>query len=157
MECKLINSSPNDINNITGTVLHNRGIKNPCKYLHLTDDVVYSYKLLDNIDNAVRCFCKVAPEESRKVHIIVDSDVDGYTSSAIMYMYLKTVCPMWEVTYSLHDKKQHGLSEDIIIPKDTQLLIIPDAGSNDVEQCCKLKEENALLDIIILDLSLIHI
>lgn len=27
MECKLINSSPNDINNITGTVLHNRGIK----------------------------------------------------------------------------------------------------------------------------------
>lgn len=157
MECKLINSSPNDINDITGTVLHNRGVKNPCKYLHLTDDVVYSYKLLDNIDNAVRCFCKVAPEESRKVHIIVDSDVDGYTSSAIMYMYLKTVCPMWEVTYSLHDKKQHGLSEDITIPKDTQLLIIPDAGSNDVEQCCKLKEENALLDIIILDHHIIEI
>lgn len=156
MEYKLIDYSRNNINNIVDTVLRNRGVEKVEEYLSLTDDVLCSYKLLQNIDNAVKCFCKVAPEESRNVHIIVDPDVDGYTSAAIMYMYIKSVCPSWKITYSLHDKKQHGLSDEIIIPSDTQLLIVPDAGSNDIKQCHMLKKSNHNLDIIILDHHLIE-
>ena len=49
----------------------------------------------------------------------------------------------------LHEKKKHGLSNDITIPEGTTLLIIPDAGSNDYKELKKLKDRG--IDVIILD------
>lgn len=53
------------------------------------------------------------------------------------------------VTVLTHDGKQHGL-KDIMskIPDDTKLLIVPDAGSNDVDECSTLSSH---MDICILD------
>lgn len=121
----------------------------------MTDDVLNSYKLFKNIEEAVNCFCKHTDNNS-KIHIIVDSDVDGYTSGAIMYSYINRLFPKCKLSYSLHTKKQHGLSDDVKIPKDIGLLIIPDAGSNDIEECKVLKESNPALDIIILDHHIIE-
>lgn len=46
--------------------------------------------------------------------------------------------------------KCHGLTDnDFAIPEGTKLLIIPDAGTNDIEACKRLKEQG--YDIIILD------
>jgi single-stranded-DNA-specific exonuclease len=143
------------LNNIIDTVLKNRGIDNINEYLSLTDKVLYSYKLFKNIDKAVQCFNKHTDNNSN-IHIVVDSDVDGYTSGAIMYSYINDLFPNCRLSYSLHTKKQHGLSNDIEIPKDIELLIIPDAGSNDIEECKKLKENNSNLDIIILDHHIIE-
>lgn len=47
-----------------------------------------------------------------------------------------------------HVAKQHGLASDIKVPESTSLLVIPDAGSNDVMQCQELSKA---MDIIILD------
>jgi len=67
-----------------------------------------------------------------------------------MYKYIKLMDADYPVKYILHSKpKAHGLSEDVIIDDDIKLLIIPDAASNDVEQCKELKNKG--IDIIILD------
>lgn len=138
----------NDIDNPKQTILLNRGIENWKQYLNLSEDCTHDFNLLDNIDKAVSCFINHIEKKSR-IHIIVDSDVDGYTSASMVYRYIKHLGEDINVTYSLHTKKQHGISEDVEIPDDCKLLIVPDAGSNDVEQCKKLVEKG--IDIIILD------
>ena len=148
MNYRLIKNSLNDIDNPKQTILLNRGIENWKQYLNLNEDCIHDFNLLKNIDKAVNCFVKHIENKSR-IHIIVDSDVDGYTSASMVYRYIKQLRKDINVTYSLHTKKQHGISEDIEIPKDCELLIIPDAGSNDIEQCKELTEKG--IDVIILD------
>ena len=148
MNYRLIKDSLNDIDNPKQTILLNRGIENWKQYLNLNEDCIHDFNLLKNIDKAVSCFVKHIENKSR-IHIIVDSDVDGYTSASMFYRYIKQLGENINVTYSLHTKKQHGISEDIEIPKDCELLIIPDAGSNDIEQCKELVEKG--IDVIILD------
>ena len=148
MKYKLIENSLNDITNPKQTILLNRGIKDWELYLNLNENCTYDYRLLENIDEAVKCF-KSHVSSYTNIHIIVDSDVDGYTSASMIYRYIKYLDDEANVTYSLHTKKQHGISDDITIPNDCNLLIVPDAGSNDIEQCKKLKEQG--IDVLILD------
>lgn len=148
MNYELIENSLNDINNPVETILKNRGVIDWKQYMKLNDDCIYPYSMLSNMGQAVECMKKHI-ENKNRIHIIVDSDVDGYTSGSMMYRYLKLVDPKLDITYSLHTAKQHGLSYDIEVPDNCNLLIIPDAGSNDVEQCKELKEKG--IDIIILD------
>lgn len=148
MNYRLIKNSLNDIDNPKQTILLNRGIENWKQYLNLNEDCTHDFNLLDNIDKAVSCFINHIEKKSR-IHIIVDSDVDGYTSASMVYRYIKHLGEDINVTYSLHTKKQHGISEDVEIPDDCELLIVPDAGSNDVEQCKELTEKG--IDVIILD------
>lgn len=138
----------NDIDNPKQTILLNRGIENWKQYLNLNEDCTHDFNLLKNIDKAVSCFIKHIENKSR-IHIIVDSDVDGYTSASMVYRYIKHLGEDIDVTYSLHTKKQHGISDDVEIPSDCELLIVPDAGSNDIEQCKELTEKG--IDVIILD------
>ena len=138
----------NDIDNPKQTILLNRGIENWKQYLNLNEDCTHDFNLLKNINKAVSCFIKHIENKSR-IHIIVDSDVDGYTSASMVYRYIKKLGEDIEITYSLHTKKQHGISEDVELPTDCELLIVPDAGSNDIEQCKELSEKG--IDVIILD------
>ena len=138
----------NDICHITDSIFVNNGIEDIDTYTHLTDDVIIPYDKLDNIDKAVECFDKHISNNDT-VTLIVDCDVDGQCSSALVYMYIRKNNKEIPIHYLIHSGKQHGLSPDIMIPDDTKLLIIPDAGSNDVEQCKELSEKG--IDIIILD------
>lgn len=140
MKYELIGS--NDTGNIIETVLHNRGIEDPNTYLHLTNIVVQDYNKLSNIQEAVRCFIKHY-EAHDKITIMPDEDTDGYTSSAMLYLYIKTLDPDYPVEYIMHSRpKMHGLgsNEYTRIPDDTKLLIIADAGTNDAN------EFNTLID-----------
>lgn len=148
MNYRLIKNSLNDIDNPKQTILLNRGIENWKQYLNLNEDCTHDFNLLKNIDKAISCFINHIEKKSR-IHIIVDSDVDGYTSASMVYRYIKHLGEDIDVTYSLHTKKQHGISEDVEIPSDCELLIVPDAGSNDIEQCKELTEKG--IDVIILD------
>lgn len=81
-----------------------------------------------------------------KTLVIVDSDCDGFTSSAILINYLHDFFPNWVETkldYIFHEGKQHGLNDHIlnILKQDYKLVIIPDAGSNDSNECtCLFKQ-----------------
>ena len=132
------------------TILCNRGIKDIEKYLSLSSDDTHNYFLLSNIKDAVNCFVEHIRKNSN-IHIIVDPDVDGNVSAAMIYRYIKNDLEyQGRVTYSIHTQKQHGISSDINVPNDCNLLIVPDAGTNDVQQCKGLKDSN--VDILILSL-----
>lgn len=131
------------------TILFNRGIKDIEKYLSLSNDDTHNYSLLSNIKDAVNCFVEHIHKNSN-IHLIVDPDVDGNVSAAMIYRYIKNDLEyQGKVTYSIHTQKQHGISSDIDVPNDCNLLIVPDAGTNDVQECKRLRDSN--IDILILD------
>ena len=148
MKYKLIGS--NDTSDIAKTILNNRGISNVNKYLHLDKDDIEDYNDLDNIQEAVECFVEHF-ENKKNIFIIPDEDADGYTSASMMYLYIKELDSKYPVHYILHNNpKVHGLNDcDDSVLSSGDLLIIPDAATNDAEQCNKLIERG--VSIIILD------
>lgn len=140
----------NNTNNIIETILSNRGVTNPLQYMCLSEDCVCDWKDLDNIDDAINCFVTHF-ENNNDITILVDCDPDGYSSAAMMYLYIKSMDKHYPVHYMIHKKpKSHGLSDDDFdIPENTKLLIVPDAGTNDCEKCNELIANG--IDIIILD------
>ena len=148
MKYRLIKDSLNDECNVQKTILLNRGVENWKEYLNIDESCVNDYSMLDNIHEAVLCYISHLDRGS-KIHVIVDPDVDGFCSASEIIRYTKKVKPEANITYSLHTQKQHGISEDITIPEDIDLLIVPDAGSNDVNQCKGLDENG--IDVIVLD------
>lgn len=148
LKYKLIENSKNDINNITETIFLNRGITNYKSFIDLDKNSICDYSLLNNIKEAVECYIKHINNKS-KIKIVVDPDVDGFVSASLIYKYTKLIDNSSNISYTLHTKKQHGLTDDIIIEEDIDLLIVPDAGSNDIEKCKYYKNKN--IDIIILD------
>ena len=142
----LIEGSLNDASRPAQTILHNRGIQNAESYMSLGPNALNSHMLLPNIIPAVQCLASHLKDE---IHVIVDPDVDGYTSAAMLISYLRKVQPGVRVTWHLHTQKQHGITQDISIPSTAGLLIVPDAGSNDIEACKSISQNGT--DIIVLD------
>ena len=150
MQIKLINTMREDIP-YSYQILSNRGVdlNNIEQFLNTTDEVINDYKNLDNIDLGVKTLLKHIGK-GNKILIQVDADVDGYTSAAVLYNYLRSNFPNANLYYQVHDEKMHGLeiTEDIL-NNEYQLIIVPDAGSNEYDKHKILKDKD--IDIIILD------
>lgn len=156
MKYKLINT-PNDNYNAQVQVLTNRGLKeNEIQhYMNLTekdlnDPEIFGEQLLHNAASTIKKHLDAGSD----ICNIIDCDDDGYTSSAILINYLYDICPgstVDHVHYFLHEGKQHGLADamDWIENIMPGLVIIPDAGSNDIEEIAKLHELG--IEVIILD------
>lgn len=118
------------INNI----LKNRGIKEVEKWKNANWDDINSPYLFgeERVEKAVD-FLRDAVQYHQRVCVIVDADCDGYTSAAIIINYLDKLIS-WNnetdnISYILHEGKQHGLEDTFDqISDDTDLVIIPDAG-----------------------------
>ena len=85
------------------------------------------------------------------IFIQIDSDADGYTSASLLINYLHRLFPYFvenHITYRMHTGKQHGIILDTI-PKDTNLVIIPDAGSNQYEEHEILNKMG--IDVLVID------
>lgn len=137
--------------NIIEKVLWNRGIKDFKKYLSLDESVEIPFTKLNKIKNAVSMF-DTHFKNRDKIEILVDTDPDGYTSAAALYLYIKKMDSDYPIYYILHKgTKAHGLDDQITISNGTKLLIIPDAGTNDYKQCKKFIDNNIVEDILILD------
>ena len=133
-------------------VLFNRGI-NPKDIEHFkypsVNDLVNPEKLEHIKDGVVMLISHI--ERNDKIFIQVDSDCDGYTSSAILINYLNCLFPHYvqtQISYRIHDGKQHGLLTDTI-PSDVKLVIAPDASSNDYEQHKELHDRG--IDVLVID------
>ena len=150
MKYQLINNSLNDISRPVETVLKNRGVEDWKQYLNLDKSVVQDYNSLNGIQEAVECFVKHYNNRD-KILVMPDEDNDGYSSSAMLYLYIKALDENYPVEYMLHNRpKSHGLANyDYTIPEDVKLFIIADASSNDAIQCNELIKQG--IDIIILD------
>lgn len=92
-------------------------------------------------------------KKNNKIGILVDVDIDGYTSAAIVYIFLHRYLKHKNIEVLFHDNsKEHGLQEDIMnkaIDSKVSLLIVPDAASEDYEQHRILNERE--IDLLILD------
>lgn len=135
-------------------ILTNRGVpyNEINAYLNTTDDDVNSFFCFgeDKLKSAAAALIKCINADA-EAEVIVDSDCDGFTSSALLINYLYDLFPAWvnnKLTWFMHTGKQHGLS-DFIPRENTKLIIIPDAGSNDYEYHKKYSDKG--IDIIILD------
>lgn len=151
MVYKLYKNGNNDTSNVIKEVLKNREIDDYYKYLHLDDSVIIPYDKLDNINDAVECFVDNFNNRN-KITIVVDPDPDGYCSAAMMYLYIKALDNDYHVDYIMHNgAKSHGLDDIIqdLIKQEPHLLIVPDAGTNDIDECKQLSENG--WRIIILD------
>ena len=139
-------------------VLTNRGIpyNEINHYLNTTDEDINSYNGFgeDNLKHAAAALIRCI-QLDQKALVIVDCDCDGYTSAAVLINYLHDYFPNWvesKLDFVMHEGKQHGLNDqmDLLIGSDYQLLLVPDAGSNDVNECSYLVKDQDM-DVIILD------
>lgn len=132
-------------------VLVNRGIPESKirDFLNTSDEVINSYMLLDNIEDAAKTLLYHVNKLSN-ILIQVDSDVDGFTSAATLYNWIKGNFPEANLHYQVHDEKTHGLhiTEDILANK-YELIIVPDAGSNEYEKHKRVHDLG--IKLIILD------
>lgn len=158
MKYKAINSGFDFINetNLLHVLLANRGVEDAYKLLHLDESVVYDGMLLKNMKEALELFNKHIENSKTKtvrIHVIVDSDFDGYSSACLMIKYIQEFINKNKldiiITYSLHQGKEHGIVLKELEDYEFDLLIIPDAGTNDVKQCQELFNKG--IDILILD------
>lgn len=131
-------------------ILKLKGIKDINSFLNPTVKNTESELLFDNIEKARDVFVKHIENKS-VMDLLVDCDVDGFTSASNIYQYIKKINPNIEIRCFIHKGKIHGLSEfvDSMCEDDSKLIIVPDAGSGDLKECKKLIERGK--DIIILD------
>lgn len=144
------------IKTLKDIILENREItKNEANFLlNPTSEYVENPFKLKNMSEGIQLFIEELDNESN-IGLLVDSDNDGYCSSALMYLFLINECsyPKEKIQIFHHQKKTHGLSDDKVFKEikksDVNFMIIPDAGSNDIEQIkdlLKLGKKVLILD-----------
>lgn len=151
IEYELISSRP--ANGLIDTILLNRGVQNPSEFLNLFDKDYTPPSSLEfkNMKEGAKMLVHHVFNND-KMFVQIDSDCDGLTSAALFINYLNILFPHYaqaNITYRLHDEKVHGLINMDIIPEDTKIIVIPDAGSNEYELHKKCKERG--IDVLILD------
>ena len=138
MKYKLIKEPDNSLG-ATQQILYNRGISlnQIHHYLNTSDLDINSFDGLgiENLKNAAAALVSTI-QNKKNMLIVVDSDCDGYTSSAILLNYLYDLFPSFienNVKYYIHEGKEHGLLDvmNYINEHDFDLIILPDSSSND--------------------------
>lgn len=156
MDYKLISKREPGIG-LLEQILLNRGIPKEqiTHYLNADEADVLDPLLLDNMREGAQLLAKHIANNTKAL-IVVDSDCDGYCSSAIFLNYFNRLFPAWvqnQIDFYIHDGKQHGLVDVLDsydwLAKDIKLVICPDSASNDYEQHRRLKDCG--VDVLILD------
>lgn len=143
-----------------GQVLKNRGVQDLDDFFNLSEEDICSPYDLDYINEAADMLDKHIQADS-KIVILVDSDMDGFSSAALLLNYIRMQIKYgeeWkdcnpEIVYCFHSGKMHGLGDvefmrsvrDVHKPA---LLIVPDASGTE-------EQYNALtaigIDVLVLD------
>lgn len=143
MKCRMEN--PQILDNYVRNLLSFRGVEDIEDFLNPNKNNLQDPDDLVNIREGAQLYLDNIGDD-KHILIIVDSDCDGFTSSAIIYQYTKIIAPTTQIDYWLHNGKEHGLSDHIDKLMDEEvkydLIILPDSSSNDVEYHNKLKEIN---------------
>lgn len=149
MKHKLIND--NFKSDYLYNLLRSRGVEDVEKFLNPDPRYdIQSPEDLENVEEGFQLLKKHILNKSN-ICIIVDADVDGFTSAAIAYQFIKDNDPDINIDYIIHEHKAHGLSDCIeqILKENYQLVWVPDAGSNDETYIEELGENN--IEVLITD------
>lgn len=142
-----------DSNNFLYQYLSACGVKNVDEYLRADLSTLESPWLYPNMKEGVERL-KKAINEGEKIGVLIDPDVDGQLSAALIVKFLLRFTD--NLAYFFHIGKGHGLvqnkEEDIpqqVLDSGVSLLIAPDSSTNDAPQCQWLKSNG--VDVIICD------
>lgn len=140
-----------------GIVMENRGIVDKEAFFNIGEWNIESPHNYLNMDWGVNLLLEHLQKGSR-ICIVWDCDADGLTSGAVMYQYINMISRHVQVGEGavldiiIHEDKAHGLDEltmNKVIEGEYNLVILPDASSNDYSQHIKLKGMD--VDILVLD------
>jgi len=132
-------------------ILKNRGVEDIENFVKPKATCELDPYDLDNIEAAALLLLKHLRSNSH-ICMIVDADCDGYTSSSVLWLYIKSIFPDADLTFTVHEHKQHGLNDKIdwlIDDHQFDLVIVPDASSFDIREHKMLHEIGT--DVIALD------
>ncbi|MEG0500809.1 MAG: single-stranded-DNA-specific exonuclease RecJ [Cellulosilyticaceae bacterium] len=134
-------------------ILDNRGIDGAearYKFLHPSQTQLYNPYLLSDMERAVERIRRVK-QEGKEIVIYGDYDVDGVTSTSILYIFLKSLG--YEVSYYIPNRQTegYGLNKEALkkIEEYANLVITVDTGIAAIDEVSYAKEIG--LDIIITD------
>lgn len=127
-----------------------RGVTDLNAFLNPTEASLQSWRALDNINHGIEL---IQGFNEGTYGIIVDSDVDGFTSAAIFINYMKELKPNLRAEFYLHSGKQHGLEDkwEELASKDYKFIVCPDSASNDSQYAKELSCPILVLDHHILE------
>lgn len=151
MKYRLRNNYPINPDEALPAILKDRGVEDIEHFMFPSSACELSAYDLENIIDAAQLLLKHLRENSSILEI-VDCDADGFTSSAILWLYIKNIFPHAKLSFMVHEHKQHGLSDVIDKIEDCpeyNLVICPDAASFDVKEHKRLQDLG--IDCLILD------
>ena len=132
-------------------ILADRGVEDVHHFMNPSQMCENDPYYLEHIEEAADRLLYHLRKDS-DILFIVDCDADGFTSSAILWLYIKHIFPNARLEFTVHEHKQHGLNDKIDWITDEakwDLVICPDAGSYDVREHRMLGELG--MDVICLD------
>lgn len=152
MKVKLYAETDNKLS-ARSQILLNRGLppESLDSYINSTfEDNVYPPELLgiDKLECGRQMLIRHIERED-DIFVVVDSDADGFTASATFINYINKAYPNAHIVYYIHDGKEHGLNDCIDKALNFNMVVLPDASSNDYD-CHKLLKENGA-DVLVLD------
>lgn len=146
-------SNPESFKKILSSIFYRRGItegKDLMYYLEKDLRFQHSPFLMNAMEDGIERILQ-AKDENEKVLIFGDSDVDGITSTAILYSYLKKIglnveyqLPMEDDGYGLSIKAVEDFAE-----KQGTLIITVDCGISNFEEIDRANELG--IDVIVTD------
>lgn len=151
MKYKLRNIYPTEPSIALQSILSDRGVTDIKSFIKPSKECELNPYNLDNIEIAADLLLNHLRKNS-SICFIVDADCDGFTSSSILWLYIKNLFPDADLHFTVHEHKQHGLDDKIdwlIEDEQFDLILIPDAGSYDLNCHKQLKEIGT--DILVLD------
>ena len=151
MKYKLRKEYSTNPNRALKELLQDRGVEDVDNYLNPSVKCELDPHRLKNIDAAAEKLLYHLRRDS-DILFVVDCDADGFTSSSILWLYIKHIFPKARLEFTVHEHKQHGLNDKVDWITDEakwDLVVCPDAGSYDVAEHRALAELG--MDVICLD------
>ena len=151
MKYKLRKNFTTDPNTALQEILTDRGVTDLENFMHPSKHCELDpYNLQNVVEGAQMLLSHL--RKGNKLLFVVDCDADGFTSSAILWLYIKQIFPSALLEFTVHTHKQHGLDDKIDWIEgdcDCDLVVVPDAGSYDVEEHRRLN--SAGIDCLVID------
>jgi single-stranded-DNA-specific exonuclease len=130
---------------ITQKIASIRGIDNITEFLSPDHTSLHDPHLLTNIDTAAQKIAD-ATLSGKRITVFMDFDADGVCSGAMIYHYLSNFTS--NIAHKVAQRNEnHGLKDKKFT--DTDLIIVVDSGTNDVQECQQLQERG--IDVVIID------
>lgn len=134
--------------NLLGKLAKINGVNDIDSFLIPSVNDTHDFSKLKNIEQAVDLIKKHLLSKA-KIVIFYDADQDGCESGAVLYRYLKNFTDNLELIHvQRHDGHGLHLVEDKI-PHDTNLLIVVDSSTNEIDACQRVSSKG--IPILIID------